>query len=151
MAQWFNMLGVATFVLKYRVGPRYHYPARFQDAHRALRYVRTKAGEFGRRRSDRYHRFLCRRPSGFDRDNPFRCRQSRRRRSDRARELAPGFSDSRLPGDLLHQRVHASRFPLHGARAESRSQLMRSLSNELQVTAQTPPTFLFHMADDKVS
>src|SRR6202049_2635533 len=27
--------------------------------------------------------------------------------------------------------------------------LMQSLSNELQVTAQTPPTFLFHTTEDK--
>src|SRR5258706_7069690 len=47
MAQWFNSLGVAAFVLKYRVGPRYHYPAMFQDAQRALRYVRAHAGDFG--------------------------------------------------------------------------------------------------------
>src|SRR6266480_1483769 len=40
IAQWLNSLGVAAFVLKYRLGPRYHHPAPLQDAQRALRLIR---------------------------------------------------------------------------------------------------------------
>ena len=47
IAEWLNSLGVAAFVLKYRLGPRYQHPAPLQDAQRALRYVRLHAKDFG--------------------------------------------------------------------------------------------------------
>ena len=45
VAVWLNAHGLAGFVLKYRLGPRYHHPAPLDDAHRALRYVREHAAE----------------------------------------------------------------------------------------------------------
>src|SRR5215472_10858004 len=33
-AYWFNAMGVAAFVLQYRVGPRYHHPVELGDAQR---------------------------------------------------------------------------------------------------------------------
>src|SRR5450432_4710625 len=47
IAKWLNSLGVAAFVLKYRLGPRYHHPAMLNDAQQAIRIVRTRAAEFG--------------------------------------------------------------------------------------------------------
>ena len=47
VARWLNSIGVAGFVLKYRLGPRYQHPAPLQDAQRALRWVRANAGELG--------------------------------------------------------------------------------------------------------
>jgi len=41
VAEWLNSLGVSAFVLKYRLGPRYHHPAMLQDAGRAIRTVRA--------------------------------------------------------------------------------------------------------------
>src|SRR5690242_1406710 len=46
VAQWFNKLGVPAFVLKYRLGPRYHHPNELWDAQRAIRYVRAHATDF---------------------------------------------------------------------------------------------------------
>jgi len=46
-ARWLNDQGIAGFVLKYRLGPQYHHPAMLQDAARALRIVRARAGEWG--------------------------------------------------------------------------------------------------------
>jgi acetyl esterase/lipase len=43
IAEWLNSLGVAAFVLKYRIAPRYHHPAPLQDAQRAIRTVRANA------------------------------------------------------------------------------------------------------------
>ena len=43
VAEWLNNLGIAAFVLKYRVAPAYHYPVPLLDAQRALRYVRSNA------------------------------------------------------------------------------------------------------------
>src|SRR5207248_1239768 len=45
VAEWLNTIGVTAFVLKYRLGPRYHHPAMLQDAARAIRTVRARAKE----------------------------------------------------------------------------------------------------------
>src|SRR3984893_13669729 len=45
-AEFLNKLGVAAFILKYRIAPRYHHPAPLQDAQRALRTVRSRAKEW---------------------------------------------------------------------------------------------------------
>lgn len=47
VAAWFNAMGVQAFVLKYRLGPRYHHPIELGDAQRAIRLVRSRAAEFG--------------------------------------------------------------------------------------------------------
>src|ERR1700761_1248697 len=47
VANWFNSQGVTAFVLKYRLGPRYHHPIEMGDAQRAIRYVRAHAEELG--------------------------------------------------------------------------------------------------------
>src|SRR6185295_1059385 len=46
IARWLNSLGVTSFVLKYRLGPKYHHPVELGDAQRAIRTVRSKAGEY---------------------------------------------------------------------------------------------------------
>src|SRR5437870_6888064 len=47
VAEWLNTLGITAFVLKYRIGPRYHHPAPLQDAARAIRLVRARVKEWG--------------------------------------------------------------------------------------------------------
>ena len=47
IAKWLNAHGVAGFVLKYRLGPKYHHPVELGDAQRALRTVRAEAAELG--------------------------------------------------------------------------------------------------------
>ena len=47
VANWLNSLGVTAFVLKYRLGPKYHHPIELGDAQRAIRLMRTRAQEFG--------------------------------------------------------------------------------------------------------
>src|SRR5687768_623788 len=47
VAAYFNAMGVAAFVLKYRLGPKYRHPIELGDAQRALRLVRSRAQEFG--------------------------------------------------------------------------------------------------------
>ena len=47
IALWLNAHGVAAFVLKYRLGPKYHHPIEIGDAQRAIRIVRTNAEEYG--------------------------------------------------------------------------------------------------------
>lgn len=43
VAEWLNTIGITAFVLKYRHGPRYHHPAPFRDAQRAIRMLRASA------------------------------------------------------------------------------------------------------------
>src|SRR5687768_6256435 len=47
VAAFFNAMGISAFVLKYRLGPRYHHPIQLGDAQRAIRLVRSRAQEFG--------------------------------------------------------------------------------------------------------
>src|SRR5215204_3335435 len=46
VAEWLNSFGITAFVLKYRIGPKYHHPAPLQDAARAVRLVRSRAVEW---------------------------------------------------------------------------------------------------------
>lgn len=43
VASYLNSLGVAAFVLRYRLGPRYRHPIQIGDAQRAIRMVRSHA------------------------------------------------------------------------------------------------------------
>jgi acetyl esterase/lipase len=46
VASYLNSLGVAAFVLRYRLGPRYHHPIELGDARRAIRTLRFRAAEW---------------------------------------------------------------------------------------------------------
>lgn len=46
-ARFFLENNVAAFVLRYRKGPRYHYPTTLHDAQRALRLIKSRAREYG--------------------------------------------------------------------------------------------------------
>src|SRR5579862_5722715 len=41
VANYLNSVGIAAFVLQYRLGPRYHHPIELDDAQRAIRLVRS--------------------------------------------------------------------------------------------------------------
>lgn len=47
VAQWLNSFGVAAFVVRYRLRPKYEPSVALLDAKRALRYVRYNAEKFG--------------------------------------------------------------------------------------------------------
>src|ERR1035441_5354373 len=47
VAAWLNARGVAAFVLKYRLGMKYHNPVELEDAQRAIRTVRSDAAKYG--------------------------------------------------------------------------------------------------------
>src|SRR6185503_5154791 len=46
VANYLNSLGSAAFVLRYRLGPRYHHPIELGDAQRAIRTLRSHATEW---------------------------------------------------------------------------------------------------------
>ena len=45
-ATYLNSLGIAAFVLKYRLGPKYHHPIELGDIQRAIRTLRSRAAEW---------------------------------------------------------------------------------------------------------
>src|SRR5215831_19653887 len=46
VASYLNSLGIAAFVLRSRLGPRYHHPVELGDAQRAIRLVRSRAASW---------------------------------------------------------------------------------------------------------
>jgi len=150
VAEWLNSLGVAAFVLKYRLGPRYRHPAPLEDAKRALRLVRSRAGEF-RIAPDRIGvwgfsaggHLASTLATHFDAGNPAAADPVERVscRPDFAILAYPVIS---FATEYAHK---GSRRNLLGDNPDPA--LVENLSNEKQVTAQTPPTFLFHTNEDQ--
>src|SRR5438105_3333527 len=46
VANYLNSIGIAAFVLQYRLGPRYHHPVELNDVQRAIRTVRSHATDW---------------------------------------------------------------------------------------------------------
>ncbi len=149
VGQWFNKLGVAAFVLKYRLGPRYHHPAPLQDAQRAMRTVRSRAAEFG---IDPGRIGIMGFSAGghlastlgthFDAGDS-NATDAVERVSCRPDFLILAYPVITMDLQYTHR---GSRTNLLGQNPDPK--LVEYLSNELQVTTQTPPAFLFHTTDD---
>jgi acetyl esterase/lipase len=150
IAQWLNTHGMAAFVVKYRLGPRYRHPVELHDAQRALRMVRSRAREFGIA-PDKIGiwgfsaggHLASTVATHFDAGDA-----NAANAIDRA-SSRPDFAILSYPvisfGEFAHK---GSRKSLLGDNPDPK--LVENLSNEKQVTAQTPPTFLFHTSDDPV-
>jgi acetyl esterase/lipase len=148
IARWLNSLGVSAFVLQYRLGPKYHHPVELGDAQRAIRTVRSKAAEY-RLLPDRIGimgfsaggHLASTAGTHFD-DGDAAASDPIDRQSSR-----PDFMVLCYPvisfGEFGHQ---GSKRYLLGDNPDPK--LVASLSNETQVTARTPPTFLFHTTTD---
>jgi acetyl esterase/lipase len=150
VAEFFNGLGVTAFVLRYRLGPRYRHPVPLGDARRALRLVRARAGEFGIER-DRLGlmgfsaggHLTATVATHIDRGNP--------QASDAVdRESArPDFAILAYPVITLTESwLHRGSRNMLLAPDQQHPDILKDLSNDLQVTAETPPTFLFHTDAD---
>ena len=151
VANWFNALGVTAFVLKYRLGPRYHHPTELGDAQRAMRLVRSRAGEFGYA-TDRIGiigfsaggHLASTLGTHFDGGNPMAA-DPVDRTSCRPDFLILGYPVISMSAPYTHD---WSKHNLLGDNASP--QLREQLSNELHVTGQTPPTFLLSTTEDTV-
>ena len=144
VANWFNALGVTAFVVKYRLGPRYHHPVELGDAQRAIRMVRARAAEFGfspdrigimgfsaggHLASTAGIHFDSGNASASDPIDRVSCRPD---------FLILAYPVISFTASYSHQ---GSATNLLGENADPK--LRAELSSELHVTAQTPPTFLF--------
>jgi acetyl esterase/lipase len=149
IAEWLNAHGVAAFVLKYRIAPRYRHPAPLQDAQRALRYVRANAADFGIRRErigiwgfSAGGHLAATAGTHFDAGTQTAV-DPIERASSRPDFLILAYPVITFTESFMHK---GSRDNLLGANPDSR--LIENLSNEKQVTPETPPTFLFHTNED---
>ena len=149
-ARWFADHGIAAFVLKYRLGTSgYHHPIMLQDAARALRTVRANAGQWqvdparigiigssagGHLASTLLTHFDAGKPEDAD---PIERVSSR-----------PDFGILCYAVITLGPKTHAgSKKNLLGENPPQ--ELVDYLSNEKQVTPQTPPCFVWHTWEDK--
>jgi acetyl esterase/lipase len=150
VANWLNSLGIAAFVLKYRLGPRYHHPIELGDAQRAIRLVRGHASEYGVA-PDRLGvmgfsaggHLAATTGTHFDNGNAADP-DPMQRASSRPDFLILGYPVISFSTPYTHQ---GSLHNLLGDNPDPK--LTQSLSAELQVTPETPPTFLFHTTEDK--
>jgi acetyl esterase/lipase len=149
VARWLNTLGIAAFVVQYRLGPTYHHPSELMDAQRAIRTVRSRAAQLG---IDPAKIGIMGFSAGghlastagthFDAGNP-RASDPIDRASSRPDFMILGYPVITLKDPYAHK---GSRTYLLGANSDPA--LVASLSNETQVTKDTPPTFLVHTSDD---
>jgi acetyl esterase/lipase len=147
IARWLNEIGLSAFVLSYRVAP-YRHPAPLLDAQRAIRTVRSCAGEHG---VDPHRIGILGFSAGghlastagthFDEGNPAAA-DPVERASSRPDALILCYPVITF-GEYRHD---GSRTSLLGENPSP--EMIDLLSNEKQVTAQTPPTFLWHTAND---
>lgn len=149
VANYLNAAGVAAFVLKYRLGPRYHHPVEMGDAQRAIRMVRGHASEWhidperigvmgfsagGHLAATVSTHFESGEPSGAD---------AVERAGSRPDFSILAYPVISMTEPWTHQ---GSKTNLLGENAPAG--LARSLSADLAVTSQTPPTFLFQTNAD---
>jgi acetyl esterase/lipase len=148
-AEWLNGLGLHAFVVKYRLGSHgYRHPRMLEDAARAVRLVRHRAAEWGvdpgrvavmgssaggHLAATLLTQFAAGRPDAADPADRLSSR--------------PDLGILCYPVITLGEFTHAgSRKNLLGENPPE--ELVRRLSNELQVTKDTPPTFLWHTVED---
>lgn len=149
VAALFNAMGISAFILKYRLGPRYHHPIQLGDAQRALRIVRTRAEEYGVSANrigmmgfSAGGHLTATAGTHFDAgrpDSPDRVERA----SSRPDFLILCYPVISFDPEIAHM---GSRRNLLGEQPDPK--LVELLSNELQVTPQTPATFLFHTTAD---
>jgi acetyl esterase/lipase len=148
VAEWLNTLGVTAFVLKYRLGPRYHHPAPMQDAARAIRIVRARAAEWG---LDPQRIGIL----GFSAGGHLASTAGTHFDSGKTEaqdviervSSKPNLMILIYPVITMRDMTHAgSKKNLLGDQPSP--ELVALLSNEEQVTKETPPTFLVHTMND---
>ena len=149
VANYLNSLGIAAFVLRYRLGPRYHHPIELGDAQRAIRTLRSHAAEW---RLDPSRIGIMGFSAGghlamtaatrFDAGNATAA-DAVDRVSSRPDFVVLGYPVISMTEPWTHQ---GSKTSLLGTTPDPA--LARSLSGEQAVIKDTPPTFIFHTNAD---
>ena len=152
VARWLNTLGISAFVLDYRVAP-YQHPIPLLDARRAIQLVRSRATEWG---VDPGRVGIL----GFSAGGHLASTTGTHFEAVQdgaAAAAAAGIDQFSFRPDAMilcypvisfSEYAHAGSMEnLLGPRPAADQRAW--LSNEKQVSAQTPPTFLWHTADDQ--
>lgn len=148
VARWLNTLGIAGIVLKYRVAPDRH-PIPMYDAQRAIRFVRFYAkewkvdpGRVGILGFSAGGHLASTAGTHFDvRD--IEAQDAMDHLSARPDFMILVYPVITMSDPYTHK---GSRRNLLGENPDPK--LIEDLSNEKQVTAKTPPTFLVHTEED---
>jgi acetyl esterase/lipase len=149
IAKWLNEHGVAGFVLKYRLGMKYHHPIELGDAQRAIRTVRARAERYGLAPD---HIGMC----GFSAGGHLTAS------AGTLYELGPAATgdaidkESARPDFLILAYPVITMTPQYSHKGSVRNLLGETpdpaqvdlLSPEKHVTAETPPTFIYSTTDD---
>jgi len=148
-AVWLNQNGIAGFVLKYRLGSAgYRHPRMLEDVARAIRFVRAKAADWkvdarrvGVMGSSAGGHLASTILTHFDAGKPD------------AADLIERQSSRPDLGILCYAVITMGKHTHQGSKnnllgKDPAPELAQFLSNELRVTAQTPPTFLWHTLED---
>ena len=149
VANYLNSLGIAAFVLRYRLGPRYHHPIELGDVQRAIRTLRSHAADW---RLDPSRIGIMGFSAGghlamtaatrFDAGNATAA-DAVDRASSRPDFVVLGYPVISMTETWTHQ---GSKNSLLGSTPDPA--LARSLSGEQAVIRDTPPTFIFHTNAD---
>jgi acetyl esterase/lipase len=149
VANFLNSQGVIAFVLKYRLGPKYHHPIELGDAQRAIRLLRSHSADW-RIATDRIGilGFSAGGHLAMSASTHFDAGQAGAadpidRVSSRPDFSVLGYPVISLVEPWTHQ---GSKNALLGPNADP--ELAKSLSGEQAVSKQTPPTFIFQTNAD---
>jgi acetyl esterase/lipase len=151
VADWFGSFGVTAFVLKYRMrGTGHMHPVPLMDGQRAIRTVRARAAEW---KIDASRVGVLGFSAGghlastlgthFDKGDAKNA-DAIERVSSRPDFLILCYPVISLSAPTAHR---GSIKNLLGEKPDR--ELLHNLSNETQVTSQTPPTFIFQTSEDK--
>ena len=149
VANYLNSLGIAAFVLRYRLGPRYHHPIELGDAQRAIRTLRSHAADWrldpsriGIMGFSAGGHLAMTAATNFD-GGVARAQDAVDRFSSRPDFVVLGYPVISMTEAWTHP---GSKTNLLGTTPDPA--LARSLSGELAVIKDTPPTFIFHTNAD---
>ena len=149
-ALWLNQHGVTCFVLKYRLGSKgYRHPAMLEDAARAVRWVRAQANDY---KIDPHRIGIMGSSAGGHLASTLLTHFD----AGDTNSADPVERQSSRPnlGILCYAVISLGEFAHRGSKAyllgnNPSPELVRNLSNELQVTPQTPPCFLWTTFEDQ--
>jgi acetyl esterase/lipase len=149
-ADWLVTNGLHCFIVKYRLGSHgYRHPAMLQDAARAVRIVRARAAEWkvdpkriGVIGSSAGGHLVSTLATHFDSGKPEAADPVERQSS------RPDLAILCYPVITMGENTHAgSKKNLLDDKPDP--ELVKNLSNETQVTKDTPPCFVWHTWEDK--
>lgn len=136
VAQWLTSLGVAAFVLKYRLPKPCRHPDQLHDLQRAIRMVREHASEW-RIHPDRVGAL------GFSAGGHLVSMGTHG-----TPDCKPNFVILAYPVISFLKEDNGARIWRNLCGVDAAPELLRELSSDLHVNESSPPAFIFHSTDD---